>query len=275
MRQQRLTRALRARRRASIANIACGRGGSFAWVHDRGTAELDDAAGRARMLGVVRAHHQPQGAGAAARAAGELRRADRPFQQEAAARGGRPASSPPTQRRAAPGAYLAVGIDKLTMINDAFGYEAADTVLIEIGRRLDRCLRVSDVDRPRSAATVSASCWRIARRRHVAPRPRRSWRPSSAAPVETAARPGLRHGVDRQRLVSRPGHDLLRRDDPRRRPRSPKPSAPAATAIVPYRLSERAARSGIASAWRSASEVQRALQRGAPAVRLSSRSSRP
>ena len=30
-------------------------------------------------------------------------------------------------------------------INDAFGYEAADQVIVEIGQRLDRCLRVSDV----------------------------------------------------------------------------------------------------------------------------------
>ena len=29
------------------------------------------------------------------------------------------------------GAYLAVGIDKLATINDAFGYDAADQVLIE------------------------------------------------------------------------------------------------------------------------------------------------
>jgi len=43
------------------------------------------------------------------------------------------------------GAYLAVGVDKLVNINDAFGYKAADSVIIEIGQRLDRCLRVSDV----------------------------------------------------------------------------------------------------------------------------------
>ncbi len=48
-------------------------------------------------------------------------------------------------RSGIPGAYLAVGIDKLTTINDAFGYEAADQAIIEIGQRLDRYLRVSDV----------------------------------------------------------------------------------------------------------------------------------
>ena len=43
------------------------------------------------------------------------------------------------------GAYLAIGVDKLASINDIFGYEAGDQVIVEIGQRLDRCLRVSDV----------------------------------------------------------------------------------------------------------------------------------
>ncbi|HTZ79901.1 MAG TPA: GGDEF and EAL domain-containing protein [Stellaceae bacterium] len=43
------------------------------------------------------------------------------------------------------GAYLAIGIDKLATVNDAFGYETADQVIIEIGQRLDRQFRDSDV----------------------------------------------------------------------------------------------------------------------------------
>ena len=35
--------------------------------------------------------------------------------------------------------------DKLTAVNDALGYEAADAVIVAVGQRLDRCLRVSDV----------------------------------------------------------------------------------------------------------------------------------
>jgi diguanylate cyclase (GGDEF)-like protein len=42
-------------------------------------------------------------------------------------------------------AFLALGIDNMTGINERFGRTAADTVLIEIGRRLDDCTRVSDV----------------------------------------------------------------------------------------------------------------------------------
>jgi diguanylate cyclase (GGDEF)-like protein len=44
-----------------------------------------------------------------------------------------------------PGAFMVVGIDKLAMINTAFGYEVGDAVLVAIGQRLDRFLRSSDV----------------------------------------------------------------------------------------------------------------------------------
>ena len=48
--------------------------------------------------------------------------------------------------RRAPGhaMFLAVGIDNMSAVNDSFGAAAADTVLVEIGRRLDTCVRVSD-----------------------------------------------------------------------------------------------------------------------------------
>ena len=40
---------------------------------------------------------------------------------------------------------MVVGIDKLAMINNAYGYEVGDSVLVAIGQRLDRFLRASDV----------------------------------------------------------------------------------------------------------------------------------
>jgi diguanylate cyclase (GGDEF)-like protein len=48
-------------------------------------------------------------------------------------------------RRPGAAAFLALGIDNMTGINERFGRAAADTVLIEVGRRLDDCLRVSDL----------------------------------------------------------------------------------------------------------------------------------
>lgn len=47
-------------------------------------------------------------------------------------------------RREGAAAFLALGVDNMTGINKQFGRAAADTVLIEVGRRLDDCLRVSD-----------------------------------------------------------------------------------------------------------------------------------
>jgi diguanylate cyclase (GGDEF)-like protein len=49
-----------------------------------------------------------------------------------------------TQRGPQSAVFLSVGVDGMAAINDRVGFEAADTVLIEIGRRLDSCLRVSD-----------------------------------------------------------------------------------------------------------------------------------
>jgi diguanylate cyclase (GGDEF)-like protein len=49
------------------------------------------------------------------------------------------------QRRPLAAAFMAVGVDNMNAINERFGRAAADTVLVEIGSRLDDCLRVSDL----------------------------------------------------------------------------------------------------------------------------------
>lgn len=43
------------------------------------------------------------------------------------------------------GGYLAIGIDKLSIVNDGYGHETADAVIIAVGQRIERCLRVTDV----------------------------------------------------------------------------------------------------------------------------------
>jgi len=48
-------------------------------------------------------------------------------------------------RQPAPAAFIALGVDNMTAIVEKYGRGAADTVLIEVGRRLDDCLRVSDL----------------------------------------------------------------------------------------------------------------------------------
>jgi diguanylate cyclase (GGDEF)-like protein len=49
------------------------------------------------------------------------------------------------RRQPVAAAFLAVGVDNMSAINDRLGRAAADTVLVEIGSRLDDCLRVSDM----------------------------------------------------------------------------------------------------------------------------------
>jgi diguanylate cyclase (GGDEF)-like protein len=118
--------------------------GRFLWVHDRGAAQFSGSGEPTRMIGTLRTveerkqnearleylAHYDELTGLYNKA--RLREAlDR-----ALARGVPPKG--PTD-------YLVVGIDKLTLINETFGYEIADTVIVEVGRRLERTLRGSDV----------------------------------------------------------------------------------------------------------------------------------
>ena len=43
------------------------------------------------------------------------------------------------------GAFIEIGIDNINMVNQAFGYEVADSVILTIGQRLDRSLRACDM----------------------------------------------------------------------------------------------------------------------------------
>lgn len=49
------------------------------------------------------------------------------------------------RRYAVAGAYLVIGIDKLQQIAEAFGADAADSVVVAVGRILDRSLRNTDI----------------------------------------------------------------------------------------------------------------------------------
>jgi diguanylate cyclase (GGDEF)-like protein len=42
-------------------------------------------------------------------------------------------------------AYIVASIDRLAMINDAYGFDAADEVIVTVGERLASCLRASDL----------------------------------------------------------------------------------------------------------------------------------
>ncbi len=118
--------------------------GRFLWVHDRGAAQFSAAGEPTRMIGTLRAvekrkqnearleylAHYDELTGLYNKA--RLREAlDHALARRVRSKG--------------PTAYLVVGIDKLTLINETFGYETADAVIVEVGQRLERTLRASDV----------------------------------------------------------------------------------------------------------------------------------
>ncbi len=117
--------------------------GGFAWLHERGRAERDADGRVRRMLGVIRAvgdrealHSRIERCASYDELTGHFNATRlREAVDRIIADG---------QRGAGAAAFLAVGIDGLAAIADRHGAEAADTVLIEIGRRLDACLRIND-----------------------------------------------------------------------------------------------------------------------------------
>ncbi|MGH7074738.1 MAG: putative bifunctional diguanylate cyclase/phosphodiesterase [Stellaceae bacterium] len=114
--------------------------GEILWVHDRGAVTADGS-----MRGVWRFLDGRRGGPLAVRErrAGhdeltglyDRRRLREAFEYVISA----------SERSGRAGAYLAVGIDRLSDVNDSFGTAVGDTVLIEIGHRLELTLRASDV----------------------------------------------------------------------------------------------------------------------------------
>lgn len=117
--------------------------GGFAWVHERGAAVRDTSGNAVRLVGTLRVvtDRKQQESLLEQRAnfddlTGHLNKVRLREALETAVKY--------NDRYKVSGGYLAVGIDKLSMINDAYGYEIADAVIIEISRRIERCLRNSD-----------------------------------------------------------------------------------------------------------------------------------
>ena len=114
------------------------------WVHDRASAEFGAGGKPFRLLGILR-FMDPDISRAGRR--GHLATFDQltgHFNRDRL-REALDHALNVTKRYKVEGAYLVVGVDKLTIINQALGHDAADSVLLAVGDRLDRCLRASDV----------------------------------------------------------------------------------------------------------------------------------
>lgn len=118
--------------------------GVVIWVHDRGRVDLDANGMPRAMSGVMRIITQrKQNEARLERIAnydeltGHFNRARLRDELDHALSFSR--------RFRLEGAFLVIGVDKLAMVNNAFGYEVGDAVLVAIGQRLDRALRASDI----------------------------------------------------------------------------------------------------------------------------------
>ncbi|HZT50552.1 MAG TPA: phosphodiesterase, partial [Stellaceae bacterium] len=116
----------------------------FSWVHDRGTAEFDPEGRPLRLTGMLRivtTRKENQTRLEYLTSYDELTgHYNRTRLREALEHALAYAS-----RYGVSGGYCAIGIDRLSLLNEAFDYRTVNKVVVEVGRRLDRCLRVSDV----------------------------------------------------------------------------------------------------------------------------------
>jgi diguanylate cyclase (GGDEF)-like protein len=118
--------------------------GEFSWVHDRGAAEFAPTGEPVALTGTLRVidrrkQHEARLEHLATfdELTGHFNRTRlRQALQQIIVH---------SQRYGLPGAYLSVGIDKLALVNDAYGYVTADAVIVAAGQRLERVLRASDV----------------------------------------------------------------------------------------------------------------------------------
>jgi diguanylate cyclase (GGDEF)-like protein len=120
-----------------------GPDGRAIWVHDRGSAQFND--GRAaRIYGTLRivtVRKEREARLEYLASFDELTGHYNKLRLKEALQHGLALAA----RHRIPGAYLVVGIDKLTRIEQAFGPAAADALIVGVGQRIEACLRASDI----------------------------------------------------------------------------------------------------------------------------------
>lgn len=118
--------------------------GGFCWIHERAAAEFSEAGQPVRLNGILRLitgrkQHEillEQRANYDELTGLYNKSRLREAVDHALAYG---------ERYNVEGGFLSVGIDKMAMINDAYGRQTADSVIVGVARRLEECLRATDV----------------------------------------------------------------------------------------------------------------------------------
>lgn len=118
--------------------------GGFCWVHDRGQAEFSESGEPVRLRGVLRPINRRKQHEARLEHLAHFDELTGHFNR-ARLRESLNQALVHSQRYGIPGAYFCVGVDKLALINDAYGYLTADAVIVATGQRLERIIRGSDV----------------------------------------------------------------------------------------------------------------------------------
>lgn len=118
--------------------------GQVIWVHDRGLAQMGGAGVPKTMAGTLRIITQRKQTEARLERAANYDDLTGHFNKSRLRQELEQAMSF-ARRFSISGAFLVIGVDKLALINSAYGYEVGDAVLVTVGQRLDRFVRASDV----------------------------------------------------------------------------------------------------------------------------------
>lgn len=118
--------------------------GGFCWIHERAAAEFSEAGQPVRLNGILRL--------ITGRKQHEILLEQRANYDELTGlynksrlREAVDHGLAYAERYDVKGGFLSVGIDKMAMINDAYGRQTADSVIVGVARRLEECLRATDV----------------------------------------------------------------------------------------------------------------------------------
>jgi diguanylate cyclase (GGDEF)-like protein len=122
----------------------CAGNGEPQWIHDRGAVEISPSGRPERLIGVLRLITQRKQHEAQLEYQANFDELTGHF-NKVRLREALDQALAQSLRYEQNGAFLVIGLDQMGMINTAYGYEAGDAILFEVSRRLDQCLRETDV----------------------------------------------------------------------------------------------------------------------------------
>ena len=122
--------------------------GSQLWVQDRGRIERNAEGRAARMTGVLRSIGERKEQRERGSSGSPISTSSPAISTRRGCARRSSTCSPPAPRPSCRAPISSSASTSSRLVNNAFGYEAADAVMVEIGQRLDRCLRCQRRDRP-------------------------------------------------------------------------------------------------------------------------------